>query len=935
MGGQLARVLRSYFRRPPVVLQLSLLATFLSAGIIVLMAVGSAEILLGEGLDVLPLVYLLLAGVSVPLASGISAALGRWPVTRISGGVSLAAVAVTLALRGALALDLPGVRPAICIAAYALEIIFDTLFWLSASARLPTLELKRHTPFLAAAFGVGGILAGMIATGFCAVFASQDLLLLDAGFFALCVLQYRRIGRLVAAADEGIGEDGDPGIVESVGAILNVIRVFPITGAIAAGVLLMSALFCLQDYLAMTAYEELFQDADALASFMAIVYAGHQAAELLILAGCGRLILEGVGPVARNLLFPITTLAGLLGLSGFWSLPAAVFVHANVIAVSNAVFEPVKTLNFAALPFRALGQMRMLVDGVLYPLGVALSALGLLWLQSRATTAAILAVAIAIAIVFAAVSALVGAWFLPSLLRSLRLRAINPGEYDRLGSSRAFSARDMRRLLAHPDIEARRFGVDLARALAPELISAAAMAGACPVQAQEDFRRWPLPRADARPVPAQPAQEGTLWLRDDDYASIGEWPPAAALRPRTSRPGMRSRRADATTWRLAMITPKPSPRRLEDIGRGLEDRCIAIRRAAASLLARFGAEAVPVAAARLRCDRPEVVEAAIFALGGIGTRRAEQLLRDHLQPLYLRAQLNLDALEALRCSAGAPEDAKSALAAWLIDSNRRIVRRALVVKAALGNPRDIKLLDALRRAREPRIRSDALEALVNLSTKRFIQPLVPLLEADADAAAGPHRPETRKGVPGSAARAVRRATADDRWARLLAARLVADADRNGDRDAGAEGDEAMLDLVLFLKTTPLFRAIPLEDIARIARLAEQVSGDEGDAIVDAGDPIHHLYIVRSGTVQLRLNDRPVEVVPSGATFGEAAVFGEDRHTASFRAASQVALLRFPISIIADLVAENPEVLAPLALDLSTRLNRLRLRLAASDCCEAA
>ncbi|MFO1146082.1 MAG: cyclic nucleotide-binding domain-containing protein [Rhodospirillales bacterium] len=145
----------------------------------------------------------------------------------------------------------------------------------------------------------------------------------------------------------------------------------------------------------------------------------------------------------------------------------------------------------------------------------------------------------------------------------------------------------------------------------------------------------------------------------------------------------------------------------------------------------------------------------------------------------------------------------------------------------------------------------------------------------------------------------------------------------------------MLDLVLFLKTTPLFRAIPLEDIARIARLAEQVSLGEGEPIVDAGDPIRHLWVVHSGTVQLRLDDRPVEVVRSGATFGEAAVFGEDRHAAAFRAASRVALLRFPISIIADLVAEYPEVLALLALDLSSRLNRLRLQLAASGCCEAA
>ncbi|QLH40027.1 MAG: hypothetical protein HWD60_15300 [Defluviicoccus sp.] len=145
MGAQLAHALRHYFRRPPVVLQLAFLATLLSAAIIVLMAVGSAQVLAVDGSEALPMVYLLLAAVSVPLASGISAALGRWSVARISTAIALVSACVVLALRGALALELPGASSAVCITAYALEIVFDTLFWLSASEHLPTLELKRHT----------------------------------------------------------------------------------------------------------------------------------------------------------------------------------------------------------------------------------------------------------------------------------------------------------------------------------------------------------------------------------------------------------------------------------------------------------------------------------------------------------------------------------------------------------------------------------------------------------------------------------------------------------------------------------------------------------------------------------------------------------------------------------------------------------------------
>lgn len=916
-------LLRRYFRRPPIVFQLALLAALLSAAIIVLMAVGSAQVLLGEGSEALPMIYLLLAAVSVPLASGISAALRRWPVAHISGGVALCSVVMALALRTAMALELPGASPAVCIAAYALEIVFDTLFWLFASEHLPTTELKRHTPFLAAAFGLGGTFAGFAASVFCEIFNGKDLLLLDAAFFALCVVQYNRIRRLHALPDDGDTEASEPGILESLKATTRVVRTFPITGATSVSVLLMSALFCLQDYLAMTVVQESFPDADQLSSFMVIVYASHQVAELVVLAVCGRLILEGAGPIVRNLIFPVTTCIGLVALLGFWNLAAAVIVHVNVMALSNAVFEPVKTLNFAALPYRVLAQVRMVIDGAVYPLGLASSALGLIWLQSQSGPRTVLEVSIVVAVAFVGVSTMVGAWFLPNLLRSLRLRAISPSEYVRVESCRMFSARDIRQILNHPDAKARHFGIGLAKELAPELLRAATNRESYSALEEEDLPSRPMPEAGSEAGTPDPTTEDGIRLRKEDFTAVGEKPPLIGLGPPSGRRAARSRRMDAKIWRFAMIGRKPA-KRLSEIGHGLENRSLSVRRATANLLARFGADAVPVAASYLRSDRPEVVDAAIRALGGIGTRRAEQLLRDHLRPLYLRAQLNLDALEALHRMPTAPDGASRALEAWLIDGNRCIIRRALAAKSALGNPRDIRLLDSLTRAREPRVRSDAVEALVNLPTKWFIHPLVPLLEAQFDLPRAHHRHANHKETLEGLELTLKKAAADDPWGRLLVMRLT----RHDESGEGAPGDQAMLDLVFFLKGTPLFRCVPMEDIARVARLAEPVAVNTGEIIANAGDRVRHVFVIRSGAVEVRLNDTAVEIYGASACIGGSAAFGEDRHLATFCAASYSLLLRFPISIITDLVAENPEVLGPVALDLSTRLNRLRARLAA-------
>jgi hypothetical protein len=114
----------------------------------------------------------------------------------------------------------------------------------------------------------------------------------------------------------------------------------------------------------------------------------------------------------------------------------------------------------------------MLVEGVVYPAGIALSGGALLWMQSAFSPQVVLSVALVLSALFAAASGLVGLSFLPSLLRSLRLRAVSPAEYSNCEPGRRFSQSDIRYLLLHPDPEARSFGRDLARRLAPHLLRA-------------------------------------------------------------------------------------------------------------------------------------------------------------------------------------------------------------------------------------------------------------------------------------------------------------------------------------------------------------------------------------------------------------------------------------------------------------------------------
>ena len=118
--------------------------------------------------------------------------------------------------------------------------------------------------------------------------------------------------------------------------------------------------------------------------------------------------------------------------------------------------------------------MRMLIEGVVYPAGVALSRGALLWMQSAFAPQVVLDVALVLSVLFAAASGLVGLSFLPSLLRSLRLRAVSPSEYSNLGTGPPLLS--IRHSLPSPPSGSRspqlRTRKYLARRLAPGLLRA-------------------------------------------------------------------------------------------------------------------------------------------------------------------------------------------------------------------------------------------------------------------------------------------------------------------------------------------------------------------------------------------------------------------------------------------------------------------------------
>src|SRR3954463_14672438 len=100
--------LRRYFTFPACVVELALLGVFISGSILILTTSSAALFLANEGSEAIPVFYILLAAVSIPLASGISAVLSRWQTLQVSAALCLASALLGLVLWGMAVADLPG-----------------------------------------------------------------------------------------------------------------------------------------------------------------------------------------------------------------------------------------------------------------------------------------------------------------------------------------------------------------------------------------------------------------------------------------------------------------------------------------------------------------------------------------------------------------------------------------------------------------------------------------------------------------------------------------------------------------------------------------------------------------------------------------------------------------------------------------------------------
>ena len=392
------------------------------------------------------------------------------------------------------------------------------------------------------------------------------------------------------------------------------------------------------------------------------------------------------------------------------------------------------------------------------------------------------------------------------------------------------------------------------------------------------------------------------------------------------------------------------------------------RPAALEALSALGAPAVPVLSSLLRRrDLPLPVRRTLVtalaavahrdgraalvaladdpALGPAALTSLHRLRREHrmdpVEPALLRAPLHAEVQRGLRCtlaSAALRRSGGDARSSFLADEMsglaRRSFQRVLRVLALSHDPgRMAAIGDALASADASR-RSNALELLegtlapdesrvvmpyADVATEGYPEERVAPLVADGDAVR--RRPlEALAGDP-------------DWWIRSLALHGL-----GRDQDISLPGHDPnhtedpdmipVIERVMILKGSQLFRYLPGHDLAGIASLARVVHLEAGETVFTQGDAGDAFYMVVQGAVRIVRGSTELALLGPREGFGEMAILDQETRSATAVATEPTTLLRIERDAFDRLIEQNPSVARGIYRTLTQRLRSTLAQVAA-------
>jgi len=131
----------------------------------------------------------------------------------------------------------------------------------------------------------------------------------------------------------------------------------------------------------------------------------------------------------------------------------------------------------------------------------------------------------------------------------------------------------------------------------------------------------------------------------------------------------------------------------------------------------------------------------------------------------------------------------------------------------------------------------------------------------------------------------------------------------------------------FLANVPLFRELDSDDLDRIASNTQEVRAARSEVLFRRGDPALGFHIIVFGQVKLafsspRGDEKVVDLIGPGESFGEAVMFMERPHVVTAQALSDSLLLYIAREIVFEELERDPRFVRRMIAGLSSRLHGL-------------
>lgn len=458
--------------------QLLILFLFIAASIMTLnglaFTVGSSLFLTYLGPENLPFAYIFMGALSIPIYGWFSQVVDRFNRTRLFRYMLLFTVVFSLGLRFLLNAGLAAKTGGFLLY-YVMFIGFyfqwemhtDILFPSLVSDYFNTLDYKRYASFLAMAMAAGGFVGGGLTSLLAYYFRTEDILL---AVPVVCAIASAQLAYLDAGFQQfnfflggGNKYEDKSEFMDDLKNFPHIVKRYPIIIYLASSAFLVIILATIAEFQFFNIYSTAFPNEQKLTAFMGQMRIINNLVQFLVLYFFTQPLVQRLGVGPMNLAYPLTTLLSFLGLAINFRLPAAIASHVNKEPLEFSINKPVYTLNYNAVPYRFVGRIRSLNEGLFSGIGLSFAG-GLLWLcQSLLNSFQITLLGLVLSGLFLGVRYQLGQSYLQSLLTLLRSESIKLDDLgDGLTQLPTKYLPEVRELLSSPHFDRRILGLELA-----------------------------------------------------------------------------------------------------------------------------------------------------------------------------------------------------------------------------------------------------------------------------------------------------------------------------------------------------------------------------------------------------------------------------------------------------------------------------------------